>query len=73
MATYALLGIAALAIVVLLFWGANRHDRTDETERFNRARELTSAWSSEPVREPAPVRKPRRGLRAGRDSDSSAA
>lgn len=72
MLTYALLGIAALAIVVLLFWGANRHDRTDETERFNRARELTSAWSSEPAREPTPVRKARRGLR-GRNSDSSAA
>lgn len=69
MLTYALLGLAALVVVVVLFWGANRSDRTDETERFNRARELTSAWSTEGSATPAPARKPRRTLRLRSDSD----
>jgi hypothetical protein len=71
--TYTLLGIAALVVVTVLVWGANRHDRTDETERFRHARELTSRWSAEGVRDPEPAPKPRWPRVARRHDQSSAA
>jgi hypothetical protein len=37
--------LLALAVLAGLGWGALRHERTDETERFNRAREITSSWA----------------------------
>ena len=72
MLMYVLLGLAALVLVGVLFWAAGRHDRSDETERFNRARELTSSWSSEAGGAPLPARKSRRTLRLGRRSGSTA-
>lgn len=61
-------------IVVVLLWGVFRHERTDETERFNRAREITSSWAEPgphyqtvpdaPADEPGPAPRLDRGPRA---------
>ena len=37
--------LLALAVIAGLGWGVLRYERTDETERFNRAREITSSWA----------------------------
>jgi hypothetical protein len=37
--------LLALAVVAALGWGVLRHERSDETERFNRAREITTSWA----------------------------
>jgi hypothetical protein len=71
--TYALLGLAAVVVIGLLFWAANRHDRTDETERFQYARELTSRWSAEGGPEAEPAGEKRRGRASRRDSGHSSA
>ena len=42
---YVLLAVAALVVIGLLARGAGRSDRGDETQRFDRARELTREWS----------------------------
>lgn len=37
--------LTAVAGLGRLGWGALRQDRPDETERFHRAREITSSWA----------------------------
>jgi hypothetical protein len=37
---------AAVVVVGLLVWAFVRHDRADETERFHRAREITTSWAA---------------------------
>jgi hypothetical protein len=56
------LTVLLLLFVTGLVWVAFTHERTDETERFNRAREITSSWADpsltadpEPVQEPVRV------------------
>ena len=42
--------VLLLVLVAGLVWAVLAHERTDETERFNRAREITSSWAgAEPV------------------------
>jgi len=43
-ATLALSAIAVL-VVLGLGWGVLRRERSDETERFHRASEITSSWA----------------------------
>jgi hypothetical protein len=38
--------IAAVLVLCSLAWGVLRRERTDETERFHRAREITSSWAA---------------------------
>ena len=56
----AVLLIAAVVVLVSLGWGAVRRERTDETERFHRASEITSSWAAPGPRfqtvPPQPVR-----------------
>ena len=61
--------LSALALVVLigLAWGALRHERTDETDRFHRASEITSSWA-----EPGPHFQTVPDVPAGRDSERAA-
>jgi hypothetical protein len=40
-----LLLIAAALVVGSFAWGTLRRERADETERFHRAREITSSWA----------------------------
>jgi hypothetical protein len=40
------LSAAAVVVVGLLVWAFLRHDRADETERFHRAREITTSWAA---------------------------
>jgi hypothetical protein len=42
----ALLLFVAVVVVGSLGWGALRRERADETERFHRAREITSSWAA---------------------------
>jgi hypothetical protein len=42
----ALLTLMTVLIVVALAWAVLRRPRGDETERFHRARELTTSWAS---------------------------
>jgi hypothetical protein len=42
---YVLLSLAAVLVIVLLWWAVRGRDRTDETSRFLHARELTTSWS----------------------------
>ncbi len=37
--------LLALSVIAGLGWGVLRYERSDETERFNRAREITSSWA----------------------------
>jgi hypothetical protein len=37
---------AAVLVVGLLVWALVRHERVDETERFHRAREITTSWAA---------------------------
>ncbi len=37
--------LLAAGVLAGLVWGVLRHERTDETDRFNRAREITSSWA----------------------------
>ena len=37
---------AAVLVVGVLVWAVLRHDRADETERFHRAREITTSWAA---------------------------
>ncbi|HEU4675794.1 MAG TPA: hypothetical protein VFS29_07400 [Motilibacteraceae bacterium] len=46
MLLYVVLAVIALAVIVLLARAVVRHDRTDETERFHHARQLTTEWST---------------------------
>jgi hypothetical protein len=39
------LSVLALLVVAGLVWAALTHERADETERFNRAREITTSWA----------------------------
>jgi len=41
----AVLLLAVLLLIGSLGWGAVRRERADETERFHRAREITSSWA----------------------------
>jgi hypothetical protein len=45
MVTALLLLVAAVALCSL-GWGVVRRERTDETERFHRASEITSSWAA---------------------------
>jgi hypothetical protein len=44
--------VTALLVLIAVFtlgslgWGALRRERTDETARFHRAREITSSWAA---------------------------
>lgn len=61
---YVVLAVVALAVIVLLARAVLRNDRTDETERFHHARQLTTDWSTgvEPgrPRRPAPPQREER-------------
>ena len=39
------LSVLLLIVVAGLAWAVLSHERTDETERFNRAREITTSWA----------------------------
>jgi hypothetical protein len=43
----ATVALSALALLILfgLGWTVLRHERADETERFQRAREITTSWA----------------------------
>ena len=45
MILYAVIGVAAFAFVVLLGSLVARAARTDDVEKFHRARELTTEWA----------------------------
>ena len=46
MLTTIALTAAAVLVVGLLVWALVRHERVDETERFHRAREITTSWAA---------------------------
>jgi hypothetical protein len=48
--------VLLITVVAGLAWAVLTHERTDETERFNRARELTTSWADpSKTQEPALV------------------
>lgn len=63
MLLYVVLAVVALAVIVLLARAVLRYDRTDETERFHHARQLTTDWSTGV--EPGRPRRPRAPEAAG--------
>lgn len=50
------LSVLIVVVVVGLVWAAMSRERPDETERFNRARAITSSWAdpaADPEADPA--------------------
>ena len=45
------LSVLIVAVVAGLVWAAMTRERPDETERFNRARAITSSWA-DPMADP---------------------
>ena len=47
------LSVLIVVVVVALVWAAMSRERPDETERFNRARAITSSWADPQADPPA--------------------